>query len=140
MSPSPEDRAPSPAPAPWPLATEARLRAIAWPDYASEDELRRVLHVVEPLWGRADACLLLRHDAALDGPLDAAVEAMRRALAAFDRPGDLAVLFVDGPIPRADWPRVGVGACCAILSGAGGADERAEFIRAQPAELVDARG
>ena len=138
MSPSPEDRTASLEP--WPLATEARLRAIAWPDYASEDELRRVLHVVEPLWGRADACLLLRHDEALDGPLDAAVEAVRRALSAFDRRGDLDVLFVDDPIPRADWPRVGVGAFCAILSGAAGAQERAEFIRAQPAELVDARG
>jgi len=127
---------PSTLVSPWPLGTTATIRALAWPDYSSPKELEHVLSVAEPLFGRNDSCLCLRHDPSVDIPLDDAIAAIEQALTNHPSSKDLNILIIDDKIDRSDWPRVGLSAFCAIQSEASGKGQRAEFINAQKVEIV----
>lgn len=121
---------------PWPLGTEAFVRALAWPDYSNQEELQKILDVAEPLFGRDDACLCLRHDRTVDIPLDHAVRAVEDALAAYGRQEELQVLIIDDEIPQGEWVRVGMTAFCAILTTEDTTSVRFQFINAQGVQII----
>jgi GT2 family glycosyltransferase len=94
---------------PWPLATEATQRVLAWPRYGDEGDLERLLATwAECLASCESACLCLRHDEAFDGPLDAALEHLRRSWeAVVPASVELEVLLVDGKMGPAELLRLG---------------------------------
>ncbi|MFO0982162.1 MAG: hypothetical protein U1E76_10560 [Planctomycetota bacterium] len=57
---------------------------------------------------RDDTCLCLRHDQAVDGPFDRALQALENAHARVLGPDtDLEVLVINEPIDRSQWHRLG---------------------------------
>lgn len=121
---------------PWPLHTEAMLRVIAWPDYASVDALEKVLRVAEPLYGRKEFCLCLRHDPDVDIPMDEAGANLQKAFERLDQAIDLNVLFIDDAMSREDWPRLGKSVTAALHIIPIPGDIRTEFINALGVEVI----
>lgn len=99
------------------LATDARQRLLAWPDYSSDADLAELLGAFGPLLrGRDDAVLCLRLDPVQDVKSDVAIA---RLQAAFDRylgaDAELQVLLVDNPLGPTDWRRLGEATTGAIV-------------------------
>jgi hypothetical protein len=93
---------------PWPLQTDAPWRVLAWPDWRAGGDLAFILGTLGPALAEVHACLCLRHDAEMDGPLDAAKARLKKVAAERLPNGrDLDILFVDGPLSDADWERLG---------------------------------
>lgn len=124
---------------PWPLATQARVRLLAWPDYGDARELDALLGTFgAAIAGKADVCLCLRLDPVLDG---SAVDATGQLREAHERTladtGDLEILLVAESMTRLDWTRLArsVDAVIALPSLAEG--RRAEFQALTQLPVVD---
>ena len=96
------------ADAPWPLATEAPLRVLAWPDFSSTDELEALLKEFGPaIAARDDLCLCIRLDPVVDGSVVEASNALRVAHErALGTQGELEILLVAEALTGADWARL----------------------------------
>jgi hypothetical protein len=82
---------------PWPLATDAPWRVLAWPHWRAGGDLKFILGDLGPELAAAHACLCLRHDPELDGPIDAARARLKKiAVRKLRRGVDLEMMFVDG--------------------------------------------
>jgi tetratricopeptide (TPR) repeat protein len=124
---------------PWPLATQARVRLLAWPDYSDASELDALLGTFgRAISGKADVCLCLRLDPVLDG---SAMEATGQLREAHERTlgdaGDLEILLVAESMTRLDWTRLArsVSAVIALPSLTEG--RRAEFQALTRLPVVD---
>jgi tetratricopeptide (TPR) repeat protein len=124
---------------PWPLATQARVRLLAWPDYSDARELDALLEQFgEAIASRDDVCLCLRLDPVLDG---SAVDATGRLRESHERTlgdaDDLEVLLVAESMTRLDWIRLArsVDAVIALPSLAQG--RRAEFMALTQLQVID---
>jgi len=124
---------------PWPLATQARVRILAWPDYSDAGELDALLgQFGTAISGKSDVCLCLRLDPVADG---SAVDATGRLREAHERTlgdsGDLEILLVAEPMTRLDWTRLArsVDALVALPSLA--ESRRAEFLKLTQLPVVD---
>jgi GT2 family glycosyltransferase len=118
-------------PEPWPLATQAKHRLLAWPRYDSPAELDRLVgEFGSELARRGNACLLLRHDEALDGPVDVAVQRLTEAYERNLSPTQaLEVLLLTEPVPDNELARL-AGAVDAVLElVAPSSDPRTRFLR-----------
>ncbi len=124
---------------PWPLATDASLRVLAWPQYDDLDSIVRVLTVAEPLYGNKDACLCLRYVGEIDIPYEQATEQLSKAFDRVDREGDLNVLIVDDIIPKEDWPRLGKAVTCVLQTDPTIDDIHTEFISALGIEVISGK-
>lgn len=129
-------------PEPWPLATEAKHRLLAWPRYDNVAELDRLVgEFGRELSRRGDACLLLRHDEALDGPVD---QAVARLTEAYERnlPPDqvLEVLLLTEPVPEGELARLACAVDAVLELVDPASDPRARFLRdvgAYPVRAAD---
>lgn len=114
--------------APWPLATTAKVRLLAWPRWDDAAELATLLQMASEPRLAAPACLVLRHDPAHDGELDAALARLRQASAHALPPGrDLEVLLLAEPLGEGDLERVGAAMTAALRTPASDDGERARF-------------
>lgn len=94
-------------PRPWPLATDAPIKLLACPDYASDDLGHVMREFARHMVGRDDVCLVLRHDAGADGPLVDAQRAVEVAYAScFSSNESLNVLFFDDRLDERDRARL----------------------------------
>ncbi|MCP4676718.1 MAG: class I SAM-dependent methyltransferase [Deltaproteobacteria bacterium] len=123
----------------WPLGTEATLCILAWPKYDDLESLVRVLTVAEPLYGNPNACLCLRFDHETDIPYEEATKQLEKAFEKVKRDGDLNVLMLDEPIPKADWPRLGKAMTCVLQTDPEIDDIHTEFINALGIEIISGR-
>lgn len=136
-----EDPAPAVQGGPWPLATEAEIRILAWPDFASPDELDSLLREFgEVIARRDDACLCLRLDPRVDGSV---VEVSRALREAHERvlgdEGDLEILLVAETMNRADWTRLAAAVQAVVALPSAGAGARAEFVAAAGLPVLTSR-
>jgi len=100
---------------PWPIASRAARRVLAWPVWESEALEAFLRARVEPLLGPEAPALCLRHDAAHDGGVEAALAALERAYArAFPEAPELEVVLLQEPIPRDELARVGLAVDAAL--------------------------
>ncbi len=115
---------------PWPLATEAALRVLAWPDYQSPDELDHLLSVVgKAIAARDDACLCLRLDPNTDGTVVEASRALREAhQRALGEEDDLEVLLVAEPMSGAEWARLAAAVQAVVVLPSSREGHRAGFL------------
>ncbi|MBL8841161.1 MAG: glycosyltransferase [Planctomycetes bacterium] len=114
---------------PWPLQSPRAVKLLAWPRWDDAAELAALLQVVaDPRIAPLRPCLCLRHDAALDGPLD---EALARLQAAsregLPRAVDAEVLVVGELIEERELPRLGRAVTAALLRDSSDAGERRRF-------------
>ena len=114
---------------PWPLATQAKVRILAWPEYTDAEELDTLLgEYGAAIASKADVCLCLRLDPLEDG---SAVDATGLLRSAHERTlgdaGDLEILLVAESMTRLYWTRLSqsVNALIGLPSLALG--KRAEF-------------
>ena len=97
-----------PAPEPWPLATDAPVRLLAWPDYRSPEEMVLLFQRYgAALATQGSICLCLRRDPTGDLSAEAARQIVEEAFALTVRQGHLDVLFVEEPLEASDWGRLG---------------------------------
>ncbi len=116
----------------FPLATQARWRVFAWPNWTDERELGFLLNAAgRQLVGRSDACLCLRRDPRLDPPEEIAIAALEAAHARTLGAGrSIEVLLVDDEITAEQWPSLlrSIDCAFALPSSIGG--ERARLFAA----------
>jgi len=93
---------------PWPLATQASVRVLAWPDFTSDEELEGLLREFGPaIAARDDLCLCIRLDPVVDGSVVEASNALREAHeSALGTQGELEILLVAEALTGADWGRL----------------------------------
>lgn len=101
---------------PWPLATEARWRVLAWPDWKKWDDLGWILREFGPALAGAGACLCLRYDPEIDGPGDDVPARVRAALER-QQVEALEVLLIDGPLSEEEWDRLGTAMSARVSRG-----------------------
>lgn len=95
--------------APWPLATNAKLRLLAWPSW-SNDDLRSLLeNYASVLSDRSDVTLCLRMDPQQVADMPNAMARLQQLAEEVLADGgqNLDVLIVEDPIPTSDLPRLG---------------------------------
>jgi hypothetical protein len=97
------------SPTPWPIATQARLRLFAWPDWEDPADLEFLLsRYAALLLGRQDSCLCLRRDPRLDPPAEQAIQNLSSA---FERclgsESTLDLLVIDETLNAHEWLRLG---------------------------------
>lgn len=94
---------------PYPLRTERPVRLLAWPRWDDLAELDTLLGTFARLLAdRPEATLVLRHDGAQDGDMEASLQLLQGAYAgAFRDDEDIDLLILDDPLSEADLPRVG---------------------------------
>ena len=124
---------------PWPLATQAKVRILAWPEYTDAAELDVLLgEYGAAIAGKADVCLCLRLDPLDDG---SAVDATGLLRGAHERTlsdaDDLEILLVAESMTRLDWTRLSqsVDALIGLPSLAEG--RRAEFRDLSGLKVID---
>ena len=118
------------ADAPWPLATDAPVRVLAWPDFTSTDELEGMLREYAPvIAARNDLCLCIRLDPVVDGSVVEASKALREAheRVAGDQ-GDLEILLVAEALTGADWARLVRSVQGIVMLPSSGLGRRAEIL------------
>lgn len=122
----------------FPLATTARYRVFAWPNWTDERELGFLLNAAgRQLCGRTDVCLCLRRDPRIDPPEEVAVAALQAAHARTLGAGrPIEVLLVDDVIGAADRPALlrSIDCAFALPSSIGG--ERATLFAALGSRVV----
>ncbi len=93
----------------WPMATDAAIRILAWPQYSSaEDFLALFEEFVGEFREREDVCLCLRYDPAHDGPTTDPARVIEEACTKIlGRDVDLSILILDDPMEEGDWPELG---------------------------------
>jgi SAM-dependent methyltransferase len=80
----------------------------AWPDWSSAAELELLMDgFARPLADHPGSRLVLRHDARIDPPREAALAALRRAYESTMDGRDLDVLVLDASEGEGDWARIG---------------------------------
>lgn len=125
----------------FPLGTDARVRILAWPDYADARELDLLFERFGTVLAEhRDACLCLRHDRDVDG---SDVEIADALCAAFERTlqgtAELNLLLVDDPIEGDAWRRLGAAVDGVLLLPSSSASPRAEaFARTRAATIANA--
>ena len=129
-------------PEPWPLATAARHRLLAWPRYDSPEELDRLVgEFGRELASRGNACLLLRHVEAIDGPVDDAVARLTEAYQRNLSPNQaLEVLMLTEDVPDAELGRLACAVDAVLELAAPASDHRTRFLRdvgAYPVRAAD---
>jgi len=93
---------------PWPLDTDAPWRVLAWPDWRpGSSNLSWIFRELGAALAEMNACLCLRHDSEIDGPIDAAKARLEKVAGKLPSGVDLAVLLVEGPLSDEDWERLG---------------------------------
>jgi len=113
---------------PWPLASDAPVKLLAWPDWSDDGELAAIVALADDARLAAPPCLVLRFDRSSDGDLAAAIARFERACA--QRPAgapELDVVVVDEPLPPEAFPRLGRAVACALLLPSSFRGERARF-------------
>lgn len=118
---------PSDAP-PWPLASDAPVKLLAWPDWSDESELAALVALADDARLAAPPGLALRFDRACDGDLAAAIARFENVCAR--RPAgapELDVVVVDEPLPSEALPRLGRAVACALLLPSSFRGERPRF-------------
>lgn len=135
---------PSAAPKPavtetgFPLATKARHKVFAWPNWTDERELGFLLNAVgRHIADRNDVCLCLRRDPRLDPPEEVAVAALEAAHErVLGRGKAIEVLLVDDVLGPSDSPALlrAIDCAFALPSSIGG--ERATLFAALGAKVV----
>ena len=124
---------------PWPLATRARVRILAWPDYGDATELDSLLgEFGAAIAAKQDVCLCLRLDPLVDGsPVDATGLLREAHARTVGEESDLEVLLVAESMTRLDWTRLAqsVDAVVGLPSLAEGC--RAEFKDLTNLKVVD---
>ncbi len=122
----------------FPLATQARYRVFAWPNWSDERELGFLLNAAgRQLVGRSDACLCLRRDPHMDPPEEIAIAALQAAHARTLGAGrSLEVLLVDDELRAEQWPSLlrSIDCAFALPSSVGG--ERARLFAALGAKVA----
>ncbi|MEL6349930.1 MAG: glycosyltransferase, partial [Myxococcota bacterium] len=95
--------------APWPLASQARTRLLAWPQWSDENELRAMItRYASALVDRDNVTLCLRLDPNRDGAIEPAITRLQQlADEMLPAEGELDVLVVEDRIPDDDLPRLG---------------------------------
>ncbi|HVR62165.1 MAG TPA: glycosyltransferase [Polyangia bacterium] len=83
-------------------------RLFAWPRYDRPGDLQALAQIYGPVVAnRADVRLCLRHDAAVDPPIEQAVRALEQAFTgALGADADVDVLLVDDALDEASWQAV----------------------------------
>lgn len=101
---------------PYPLATGAKFRVFAWPNWTDARELGFLLNAAgRPLVGRDDACLCLRRDPRCDPSEEVVVAALQAAHARTLGEGrPIEVLLVDDEFAPGDWPALARAIDCAF--------------------------
>jgi len=126
---------------PWPLDTRAAFRFVAWPDYASDEDIGCLVDVyVTILEGRPDTALILRHDADVDVELDLAISRVQNALNERYPDGfELDIPLVIDPMGGPEWIRVARAVHGALVLPCSGDGERLAFYQIMAAEagLID---
>lgn len=122
----------------FPLATSARYRVFAWPNWTDEREIGFLLNAAgRQIAGRSDVCLCLRRDPHLDPPEEVAVAALQAAHARTLGAGrPIEVLLVDDELTVSDRPRLlrSIDCAFALPSTIGG--ERATLFASLGAKVV----
>lgn len=104
--PAPADAVQTPEP--MALRTEAQKRVLAWPRYDVDAELETLLSEYGPiLCTGASVCLCLRHDPAVDVPLEDAIERLQSVYARILGDRELEVLLVDDHLGQDQLPALG---------------------------------
>jgi SAM-dependent methyltransferase len=121
------------------LATAARVRTLAWPRYDDPADLDRLFGRYAALHAeREDVCLCLRHDPALDVPLEQAVVAVDEAYRRLLGPGTrIDLLVVDDALDAEGWRELGRQVTCAVRLPSSEEPERAEILSLLGVPLVD---
>ena len=88
----------------WPLSTNAPLRVLAWPNWATPDSFGGLVETVGALLGRNDLCLVLRHDPDQDADPEPGLAALQSAFDVSDTP--LEVLIESAPMDAVAWDRM----------------------------------
>ncbi len=122
----------------FPLATQARYRVFAWPNWTDERELGFLLNAAgRQLVGRTDACLCLRRDPRLDPPEEIAIAALEAAHARTLGAGrSIEVLLVDDELPAEQWPSLLRSIDCAFVLPSCIGGERARLFAALGAKVA----
>jgi hypothetical protein len=117
-------------PADWPLATEAPIRVIAWPEYRSAEDLLVLFEQFAPeLRAREDVCLCLRYDLAYDRPTHEPTRVIEEACTKTLGPdADLNILILDDPADESDWPALGRSVDYALMLPSAKDGIRASFL------------
>ena len=125
---------------PWPLVSNAKTIAVAWPRYDSAADLE----VLMAGYGRMfldnpDTCLALRHDPAHDLPIESAMAAVTWMFnKVLGEDANLEVLVIDDAMNPSQWHRLGRSVTSSlVLPSSHACDTRAEFISTMGAEIWD---
>ena len=113
----------------WPLRTSRAVKLLAWPRWDDAEELGALLRsVADPRLAPLHPCLCLRHDAAIDGPLDEALARLQAAShAALPHDGEVEVLVIGEPIAVEELGRLGNAVTAALLCDSSDGGERRRF-------------
>ncbi|MBI5431764.1 MAG: glycosyltransferase [Planctomycetes bacterium] len=124
-------------PEPWPLATDAPVRAIAWPNWSAADLDALFDEFGDVFAGREENCLVLRHDARIDPPqLEAQAELAQAYARRFPGGDAINVLVLDDRLGARDTARVGRAVRAAIVLPSAAERVRRSWLLALHAELV----
>ncbi|MEL6345061.1 MAG: class I SAM-dependent methyltransferase [Myxococcota bacterium] len=93
----------------WPLATDAPVRLLAWPDYRSAEEVFSLFQTYVRQMVNKPICLCLRRDRVLDPSPEVVEQILQEAFRLTVKNGDIEILVIDEEIPSADWIRLGAG-------------------------------
>jgi hypothetical protein len=91
----------------WPLASDASWRVVAWPNWRTGGDLSWIFREIGPALAKRNACLCLRHDPEIDGPLEnakARLDDVMRGDAVASRPR---VAIINGITTEEGWSEIG---------------------------------
>jgi SAM-dependent methyltransferase len=122
----------------FPLSTDATTRVLAWPDYSDPAELDILFERFgSVLAGREDACLCLRHDAAIDVSDTEAAAALTAAhKRVLGEETLLSILLVNDPLTGDDWRNLGDAVDCIALLPSSSESPRAQCLTRTRARTV----
>ncbi|MCE9596106.1 MAG: glycosyltransferase [Planctomycetes bacterium] len=124
-------------PEPWPLATEASTRVVAWPNWSARELDALFREFGSAFAGRADVCLVLRHDAEIDPPAEQAQAELAQSYARnFPNGEALDVLVLDDALTLHDVARVGRASRAALVLPSSAETPRRRWLLALRVELA----
>jgi hypothetical protein len=127
---------------PLPIATSARFRALAWPDWTSAEELSALFSTFgNALANREDVALLLRFDVDQDSDPDGAMKRLAEAYEATMPEGtSLDVIVVDNSLGEGDAKRLGAAVQAILSLPSAESGERAALFAGMGVEVVSDEG